>query len=60
MTIARSAYHPAPPKPLASVGNILVIVLFTIVAAIWLTLLTQIWRVRRVCRRIPEPTPRTA
>ena len=60
VTIARSAYHPAPPKPLASVGNILVIVLFTIVAAIWLTLLTQVARVRRVCRRNPEPTSNTA
>ncbi len=56
VTVAQSAYHPAPAKPLASVGNILVVVLFTIVAAIWLTLATQIWRVRRVCRVIQEPT----
>ena len=56
ITVARSAYTPAPPKPLAGVGNIMVIVLFTIVATIWLTLITQIWRVRRVCRVIQEPT----
>jgi hypothetical protein len=50
VTAARSGYHPAPAKPLASVGNVLVLVLFSIVAAIWLTLVAQIWRVRRVCR----------
>ena len=54
VTVARSLYHPAPAKPLASVGNILVLVLFTIVAAVWLTLVAQIWRVRRVCR-VPGP-----
>jgi len=56
VTVARSAYHPAPAKPLAGVGNTMVIVLFSIVAAIWLTLITQIWRIRRVTRRRPEPT----
>jgi len=50
VTAARSAYTPAPAKPLASIGNVLVIALFSIVAAIWLTLGTQIWRVRRVCQ----------
>jgi hypothetical protein len=50
VTVAQPAYHPAPPKPLAGVGNILVIVLFSIVAAIWLTLGAQVWRVRRACR----------
>jgi molybdopterin-containing oxidoreductase family membrane subunit len=50
VTVAQSAYHPAPAKPLASVGKILVVVLFAIVAAIWLTLITQVVRVRRVCR----------
>ncbi|MEP7036475.1 MAG: hypothetical protein ABI934_12870, partial [Actinomycetota bacterium] len=55
VTIARSAYHPAPAKPLAGVGDVLVVVLFGIVAAIWLTLITQIWRVRRVCRVAREP-----
>jgi len=56
VTAARSAYHPAPPKPLAGVGNTMVIVLFTIVAAIWLTLAAQVWRVRRVCRTVGMPT----
>jgi Ni/Fe-hydrogenase subunit HybB-like protein len=50
VTTATSAYNPAPAKPLASVGKVLVICLFAIVAAIWLTLVTQIWRVRRVCQ----------
>jgi Ni/Fe-hydrogenase subunit HybB-like protein len=50
VTVARSPYHPAPAKPLASVGNVLILVLFGIVAAIWLTLIAQVWRVRRVCR----------
>ena len=58
--VARSAYRPAPAKPLAGVGNIMVVVLFTIVAAIWLTLLAQIWRVRRVCRGIRQPATSTA
>ena len=52
VTFARSAYRPAPAKPLAGVGNVMVIVLFSIVAAIWLTLVTQIWRVRRVCATV--------
>jgi len=60
VTVGRSAYNPAPVKPLAGVGNVLVVVLFAIVAAIWLTLLTQIWRVRRVCRSVPEPTTNAA
>ncbi|MEO6142700.1 MAG: NrfD/PsrC family molybdoenzyme membrane anchor subunit [Dermatophilaceae bacterium] len=51
VTIAQSAYHPAPAKPLAGVGHAMVPVLFSIVAAIWLTLAAQIWRLRRVCRR---------
>jgi len=56
VTVARSIYHPAPAKPLASVGNVLVLALFAIVAAIWLTLVAQIWRVRRVCRGVQQPT----
>jgi len=52
VTVGQSAYHPAPAKPLASVGRVLAFVLFAIVASIWLTLGTQIWRVRRVCRRV--------
>jgi len=55
VTVAQSAYHPAPAKPLASVGKVLVIALFAIVAAIWLTLVAQIWRVRRVCRGAQRP-----
>jgi Ni/Fe-hydrogenase subunit HybB-like protein len=54
VTVAKSAYHRAPPKPLASVGKDLVIFLFTVVAAIWLTLITQVARVRRVCRVTPK------
>lgn len=56
ITVAQSAYHPAPPKPLAGVGSDLVIVLFTIVAAIWVTLLAQVVRVLRVCRGTPQTT----
>ena len=57
VTVARSNYDPAPPKPLAGVGNVLVVALFAIVAAIWLTLAAQVVRVRRVCRRdLPELT----
>ena len=59
ITVARSAYTPAPPKPLAGLGKGLVVALFAIVAAIWLTLITQIWRVRRVRRSIPQVTPST-
>ena len=54
VTAARSAYRPAPPKALAGVGDTLVIVLFSIVAAIWLTLITQVVRVRHICRVIPQ------
>ena len=57
VTSARSAYHPAPPKPLAATGKVLVGALFVIVAAIWLTLAAQVVRVRRVCRRdVQAPT----
>ena len=59
VTVAQSLYHPAPAKPLASVGDVLVLALFAIVAAIWLTLATQIWRVRRVCRSAGQLTPST-
>jgi molybdopterin-containing oxidoreductase family membrane subunit len=59
VTAGQSAYHPAPDKPLAGVGNIMVIALFSIVALIWLTLFTQIWRVRRVCR-VRKTSVRTA
>jgi len=60
VTVARSAYQPAPPSPLAGVGEGLVKVLFTIVAAIWLTLAAQVWRVRRVCRGVEKPTTSSA
>jgi hypothetical protein len=56
VTVGQSAYQPGPPKPLAGVGNVLVVVLFTIVALIWMTLATQVWRIRRVCRGVPKPT----
>jgi len=54
VTVAKSAYHAAPPKPLASVGKGLVAFLFAVVVAIWLTLITQVLRVRRVCRVTPK------
>jgi Ni/Fe-hydrogenase subunit HybB-like protein len=53
VTVAQSAYHPAPVKPLGQVGRVLVIVLFAIVASIWLTLAIQVLRLRRVCRVKP-------
>jgi Ni/Fe-hydrogenase subunit HybB-like protein len=60
VTVAQSAYHPAPPKPLSGVGRTLIIALFAIVAGIWLTLFTQVVRVRRVCRPVREPTTSSA
>ena len=60
VTVARSAYHPAPAQPLAAVGHVLVWVLFAIVAAIWLTLAVQVLRVRRVCRGVQEPATSSA
>jgi len=56
VTAARSAYTPAPPKPLDGAGNVLIKALFLIVATIWILLITQVVRVRRVCR----PQRRTA
>jgi len=60
VTVAKSAYHPAAAKPLAGIGNVLVIALFVIVAAVWLTLATQVWRVRLVCRVVPKPAASSA
>ncbi|MEP7370536.1 MAG: NrfD/PsrC family molybdoenzyme membrane anchor subunit, partial [Dermatophilaceae bacterium] len=60
VTIARSAYHPAPAKPLATVGHILAFVLFGIVAAIWLTLATVVLRLRRACRGVAAAGPGVA
>jgi len=54
VTVARSAYTPAPPKALAGAGNVLIKALFIIVASIWILLIAQIIRVRRVCRVRPK------
>ena len=48
---AQSAYHPAPPKPLASVGWATVAALLVVVALVWITLIAQVVRVFRVCRQ---------
>ena len=48
-----SAVTPAvvqPPKPLADVGDWLLVVLLFTVASIWITLIAQLVRVRRACR----------
>lgn len=50
VTVASSGYRPAPPRPLAGVGRVLIAVLFTLVALVWITLLAQVVRVRRACR----------
>ena len=50
ITAAHSAYQPAPRKPLAGLGKVTANTLLAIVAAIWLILIAQIARVRRVCR----------
>jgi len=60
ITVARSAYNPAPPKPLAGVGKGLVVALFAIVTAIWLTMAAQVWRVRRVTHGVQKPTTSSA
>jgi len=60
ITVARSAYKPAPDKPLAGVGKGLVVALFAIVAAIWFTMATQVWRVRRAARGVRKPTAGSA
>ena len=49
ITVATSAYHPAPQKPLANVGYVTIKVLLVIVALIWVLLIAQLVRVRRVC-----------
>jgi molybdopterin-containing oxidoreductase family membrane subunit len=56
VTVARSAYTPAPPKALAGAGGVLIKALFIIVASIWILLISQIIRIRMVCR----PRPKTA
>ncbi len=60
VTVARSAYHPAPDKPLAGAGTILVKALVLIVATIWLLLITQAVRVRRACVGAQQPTTSSA
>ncbi len=47
---ATSKYQPAAAKPLADLGRGLVAVLLATVAAVLLTLLVQVERVRRACR----------
>jgi molybdopterin-containing oxidoreductase family membrane subunit len=54
LKVARSAYTPAPPKPLDGAGNVLVKALFIIVATIWILLIAQVVRLRRVCRPLPK------
>ncbi|WP_233199090.1 hypothetical protein, partial [Cryobacterium sp. M23] len=49
VTVGQSTYHPAEPKPFVTMGKVTVISIFTIVAAIWLTLTVQVVKVRRVC-----------
>jgi molybdopterin-containing oxidoreductase family membrane subunit len=60
VTVARSPYLPAPPKPFTGVGKGLIGVLLAVLVAIWLTLATQVWRIRRVCRGTQKPTASSA
>jgi Ni/Fe-hydrogenase subunit HybB-like protein len=60
VTVARSAYIPAPPKPLDAAGDVLVKALFVIVATVWILLITQVLRVRRVCRPLPKTAESSA
>jgi hypothetical protein len=55
VTAARSAYTPAPPKPLSGAGGVLVKALFLIVGSIWILLITQVVRVLRVSRPQRKP-----
>lgn len=48
----RSAYTPAPAKPLDPVGVALPKALFLIVGTVWALLIAQLIRVRRVCRPV--------
>jgi hypothetical protein len=54
VTVAKSAYTPAPAKALAGAGSVLIKALFIIVASIWILLIAQIIRIRMVCRPQPE------
>lgn len=53
VTVAYSAYTPAPPKPLEGVGAVLPKALGTLVAAVWLALLSTVLRVLAATRRRP-------
>jgi molybdopterin-containing oxidoreductase family membrane subunit len=53
VAVGVSAYTPAPPKPLEGVGAVTPTVLFAVVAAVWLTLLTTVGRVVVIARRRP-------
>lgn len=52
VTSARSAYTPAPAKPLDPVGRALPKALFLIVGTVWTLLIAQVIRVRRSCRPV--------
>ena len=61
VTVARSAYHRAPANPLARVGqDPCHRPLRHLGRHIWLTLVAQIWRVRRVCRGVQQPVVSSA
>ena len=51
VTVAKSAFTPAPPKPLDGAGSVLVKALALIVLTVWLLLVTQVLSVLRVCRQ---------
>jgi hypothetical protein len=53
VTAARSAYTPAPAKPLDPLGSALPKALFLIVGTVWTLLIIQVVRVRRACRPVP-------
>jgi Ni/Fe-hydrogenase subunit HybB-like protein len=54
VTVARSAFTPAPPKALDGAGRALIKALALIVVTVWLLLITQVLRVVRTCRRVPK------
>jgi len=54
VTGGRSAYTPAPAKPLDGAGGVLVKALFLLVGTVWTLLIVQLVRVRRVCRPLPR------
>jgi hypothetical protein len=54
VTVAKSAFTPAPPKALDGAGRALIKALALIVLTVWLLLITQVLRVVRTCRRVPK------